>query len=84
MKLTNLSLTVEKAKYYYIAGFFLTVSTESIALVAEHAAAQNKVKCKHYFTNFYATLEFTIRLFFQLNIQTSPGVHDEPLCSFYL
>lgn len=35
--------TVEKAKYYYIAGFFLTVSPESIMLVAEHAAAKNKV-----------------------------------------
>ncbi|KAK1260419.1 Adenosine kinase 2 [Acorus gramineus] len=34
---------VEKAKYYYIAGFFLTVSPESIQLVAEHAAANNKV-----------------------------------------
>jgi len=36
--------TVEKAKYFYIAGFFLTVSPESIMLVAEHAAANNKVK----------------------------------------
>ncbi|XP_077225537.1 adenosine kinase 2-like [Tasmannia lanceolata] len=34
---------VEKAKYIYIAGFFLTVSPESIQLVAEHAAAKNKV-----------------------------------------
>ncbi|KAG6479872.1 hypothetical protein ZIOFF_063348 [Zingiber officinale] len=34
---------VEKAKYIYIAGFFLTVSPDSIQLVAEHAAAQNKV-----------------------------------------
>ncbi|KAJ8616052.1 hypothetical protein MRB53_035424 [Persea americana] len=34
---------VEKAKYFYIAGFFLTVSPESIMLVAEHAAATNKV-----------------------------------------
>ncbi|KAJ8766068.1 hypothetical protein K2173_020584 [Erythroxylum novogranatense] len=33
---------VEKAKYIYIAGFFLTVSPESIMLVAEHAAASNK------------------------------------------
>ncbi|XP_028775206.1 adenosine kinase 2 [Neltuma alba] len=33
---------VEKAKYIYIAGFFLTVSPESIQLVAEHAAANNK------------------------------------------
>ncbi|XP_058771143.1 adenosine kinase 2-like [Vicia villosa] len=34
---------VEKAKYFYIAGFFLTVSPESIQLVGEHAAAKNKV-----------------------------------------
>ncbi|CAH9120057.1 unnamed protein product, partial [Cuscuta europaea] len=34
---------VEKAKYYYIAGFFLTVSPESIMLVAEHAAANDKL-----------------------------------------
>ncbi|KAL2554355.1 Adenosine kinase 2 [Forsythia ovata] len=34
---------VEKAKYFYIAGFFLTVSPESIMLVAEHAAAKNKI-----------------------------------------
>ncbi|KAJ4747004.1 Adenosine kinase-like protein [Rhynchospora pubera] len=34
---------VEKAKYIYIAGFFLTVSPESIMLVAEHAAKNNKV-----------------------------------------
>ncbi|KAI9154405.1 hypothetical protein LWI28_025922 [Acer negundo] len=33
----------EKAKYFYIAGFFLTVSPDSIQLVAEHAAANNKV-----------------------------------------
>ncbi|KAJ6690459.1 hypothetical protein OIU85_006698 [Salix viminalis] len=35
---------VENAKYFYIAGFFLTVSPESIMLVAEHAAANNKEK----------------------------------------
>ena len=42
---TNLlvNLIVEKAKYYYIAGFFLTVSPESIQFVAEHAAANDKV-----------------------------------------
>ncbi|KAH9602653.1 hypothetical protein KSS87_016013 [Heliosperma pusillum] len=34
---------VEKAKYYYIAGFFLTVSPDSIQLVAEHAAANDKI-----------------------------------------
>ncbi|XP_022992577.1 adenosine kinase 2-like [Cucurbita maxima] len=36
---------VKQAKYYYIAGFFLTVSPESIQLVAAHAAANNKVFC---------------------------------------
>ncbi|GJZ40010.1 adenosine kinase 2 [Tanacetum coccineum] len=34
---------VEKAKYIYIAGFFLTVSPDSVQLVAEHAAATKKV-----------------------------------------
>ncbi|KAL8516657.1 hypothetical protein ACS0TY_015061 [Phlomoides rotata] len=34
---------VEKAKFYYIAGFFLTVSPQSIMSVAEHAVANNKV-----------------------------------------
>lgn len=39
--------TVEQAKYFYIAGFFLTVSPESIQLVAAHAAANNKVTFPH-------------------------------------
>ncbi|KAJ6819328.1 uncharacterized protein M6B38_402615 [Iris pallida] len=34
---------VEKAKFIYIAGFFLTVSVDSILLVAEHALAKNKL-----------------------------------------
>uniref|UniRef100_A0A6Q2ZKY7 Adenosine kinase n=1 Tax=Esox lucius TaxID=8010 RepID=A0A6Q2ZKY7_ESOLU len=34
---------VEKAKVYYIAGFFLTVSLESILKVAKHAAENNKL-----------------------------------------
>lgn len=33
---------VEKAKYYYIGGFFLTVSPESILEIAEHACKNNK------------------------------------------
>lgn len=33
------------AKYYYIAGFFLTVSIESLVLVAEHALANDKTFC---------------------------------------
>jgi len=31
------------AKYYYIAGFFLTVSVESLQIIGEHAVAENKV-----------------------------------------
>ncbi|XP_047958772.1 adenosine kinase 2-like isoform X2 [Salvia hispanica] len=34
---------VERGKFYYIAGFFLTVSPESIMLVADHAASRKKV-----------------------------------------
>jgi len=34
---------VEKAKYYYIGGFFFTHSHESIMAVAKHAAENNKV-----------------------------------------
>ncbi|KAL4605468.1 hypothetical protein ACB092_09G031300 [Castanea dentata] len=34
---------VDKAKYYYIAGFFLTVSPDSIQLVSEHAATHDKI-----------------------------------------
>ncbi|KTG33810.1 hypothetical protein cypCar_00036931 [Cyprinus carpio] len=34
---------VEKARVYYIAGFFLTVSPESILKVAKHASDNNKI-----------------------------------------
>ena len=37
---------VEKAKFFYIAGFFLTVSPDSIMTVAKHAAEKNKVREK--------------------------------------
>ncbi|CAN6484669.1 unnamed protein product [Victoria cruziana] len=43
---------VEKAKFIYIAGFFLTVSPESIQLVAEHAAANKKVAYYALFMHF--------------------------------
>ncbi|XP_062851632.1 adenosine kinase isoform X2 [Trichomycterus rosablanca] len=36
---------VEKARVYYIAGFFLTVSVESILKVAKHASENNKIFC---------------------------------------
>mmetsp|Transcript_5182 Transcript_5182/g.10615 ORF Transcript_5182/g.10615 Transcript_5182/m.10615 type:complete len:346 (+) Transcript_5182:71-1108(+) len=35
----------ESAKVYYIAGFFLTVSVESLKIVAEHALANGKTFC---------------------------------------
>jgi adenosine kinase len=35
----------ESAKFYYIAGFFLTVSVPSLEIVAEHALANNKPFC---------------------------------------
>lgn len=35
----------EAAKVYYIAGFFLTVSVESLVIVAEHALANKKTFC---------------------------------------
>ncbi|KAI3749166.1 hypothetical protein L2E82_19773 [Cichorium intybus] len=35
--------TVKKAKYVYIAGFFLLVSPESVQLVAQHATSTNRV-----------------------------------------
>ncbi|CAG7724482.1 unnamed protein product [Allacma fusca] len=37
----NMAL-LEKAKFYYISGFFLTVSPESILTVAKYAASQNR------------------------------------------
>jgi adenosine kinase len=36
---------IQSAKFYYSAGFFLTVSVESLVQVAEHALANNKVFC---------------------------------------
>ncbi|KAL3918262.1 MAG: hypothetical protein SGILL_004318 [Bacillariaceae sp.] len=36
---------IAAAKYYYIAGFFLTVSVESLVEVAEHSLANKKTFC---------------------------------------
>jgi len=36
---------VEAAQFYYCAGFFLTVSVDSLVKVAEHAVANNKTFC---------------------------------------
>jgi len=42
---------MKEAKFYYSAGFFITVSFESQLLVAKHAAETNKF----FMTNFSAT-----------------------------
>lgn len=43
---------MKKAKFYYISGFFLTVSPESIMHVAKHAAEEDKVFCMNISATF--------------------------------
>jgi adenosine kinase len=43
---------IESAKFYYCAGFFLTVSVESLVQVAEHAVEKNKVFCLNFSAPF--------------------------------
>lgn len=45
---------VERAKVYYMAGFFLTVSVESILRVGKHAAENNKTVCLNISAPFIA------------------------------
>lgn len=45
LKTPSIWSLVEKAKYFYISGFFLTVSPASIMTVAQHAAEKNKLFC---------------------------------------
>lgn len=51
---------VEKAQYYYIGGFFFTVSHDSIMAVAKHAAENNKVFCQNlsapFLSQFFSNL----------------------------
>ena len=70
---------VEKAKYYYISGFFLTVSPDSIQLVAEHAAANNKVRydLNLAFLFYWQFLRLSILFLYA-------DLHDEPFCSLYM
>lgn len=42
-KTPEITKAIEDASFYYSAGFFLTVSPDTMMLVAEHAAANNKV-----------------------------------------
>ena len=45
---------VEKARFYYSAGFFLTVSVESMLMVAKHAAENSKVYAMNLSAEFLA------------------------------
>ena len=42
MKEASVWKHIEAARFYYISGFFLTVSPESIMAIAEHSAAKFK------------------------------------------
>jgi adenosylhomocysteinase len=45
LKTPEATAAMEKAQFYYSAGFFLTVSPESMMHVAKHAAETNKTYC---------------------------------------
>ncbi|KAK7028875.1 hypothetical protein SK128_008281 [Halocaridina rubra] len=47
---------LEKAEYYYISGFFLTVSPESILRVGKHACEKNKIFCMNLSAPFLCEL----------------------------
>lgn len=52
---------VEKASIYYISGFFLTVSPESMEAVGAHALAENKLMC----CNLSAPFLIEVPIFFE-------------------
>ena len=49
---------VEAARVIYSAGFFITVSPESISLVAKHCAAANKIYCMNLSAPFISEVSF--------------------------
>ena len=55
---------VEAARFFYVSGFFLTVSLDSILKIAQHAADTNKVRFRH------AACLLTI----SLSLSLSPGL----------
>ncbi|GAB6028552.1 hypothetical protein CHUAL_002695 [Chamberlinius hualienensis] len=59
---------VENALYYYLTGFFLTVSTDTMLLVAQHAKQQNKTV----FLNLSAP--FLVQYYRQQMMQVMPYV----------
>merc|ERR1712137_255182 len=63
-----------KAKYFYIAGFFLTVSMESLILLAEHSLAMGKTFCLNLSAPFIVE-------YFSENIHTAMPFVDYLFCN---
>jgi hypothetical protein len=66
---------VEKAKFYYSAGFFITVSPESIMKVAKHACENDKV----YMMNLAAPFIMQVRI--HIHIPAPPPPYSARACS---
>lgn len=64
----------ESASVYYIAGFFLTVSVDSLKIVAEHALANDKVFCLNLSAPFIVD-------FFGDQVATALGYADYLFCN---
>jgi len=62
----DISKLMEEAKFYYSTGYFLTVSPESMLIMAKHAASENKV----FMTNLAAT--FVCEFFTKQLLDTIP------------
>jgi adenosine kinase len=52
LKTDKVQQLMKNAQYYYITGFFHTVSHDSILFVAQHAAENNKVFMTNLSANF--------------------------------
>ena len=53
---------VEAARVIYSAGFFITVSPESILLVAKHCAENNKAYCMNLSAPFISQVYFLLQI----------------------
>uniref|UniRef100_A0A7N6AWZ4 Adenosine kinase n=1 Tax=Anabas testudineus TaxID=64144 RepID=A0A7N6AWZ4_ANATE len=79
---------VKKAKVYYIAGFFLTVSPESIVKVAKHASDNNKIFCMNlsapFISQFFKeplmkVMPYVDILFGNETVSTTKRVHTDDI-----
>ena len=58
---------VEAAQVIYSAGFFITVSPESIMLVAKHCADNNKIYCMNLSAPFISQVAHPSRLLWEFD-----------------